>query len=114
MIYKDSAFTQNSKKIISLQIDLEKVNKELTELKLLHEKTVAELEERVAEVKALRKAISLMEEAKVVETTVAPEQVIELQEVVEEQELLLDEAKPKRGRGKKQNELQLQEKDNNQ
>lgn len=114
MIYKDTAFTQNAKKIISLQIDLEKVNKELADLRLAHDKTLAELEERVAEVKALRKAISLMEEAKVVEpAALVVEQTMELQEVIEEQELLLDEAKPKRGRGKKQNELQLQEKDNN-
>ncbi|CAB4160297.1 hypothetical protein UFOVP724_140 [uncultured Caudovirales phage] len=107
MIYKDTAFTQNSKKIISLQIDLEKVNKELTDLRLSHDKLSVELEERIAEVKALRKAISLMEEAKVTEEVPPVEEVLaeptmELQEVSDEQDLLLDEAKPKRGRSKKQ------------
>jgi hypothetical protein len=107
MIYKDTAFTQNSKKIISLQIDLEKVNKELTDLRLSHDKLSVELEERIAEVKALRKAISLMEEAKATEEVPPVEEAlaepaIELQEVSDEQDLLLDEAKPKRGRSKKQ------------
>lgn len=105
MIYKDTAFTQNAKKIISLQIDLEKLNKDLADSKLAHQKVLEELEEKIAEVKALRKAISLMEEAKVTEEPAVPEAVqettMELQEVLDEQELLIDESKPKRGRNSK-------------